>query len=279
MSSDPSIEPARPSRGNGSFAQQGADAIDTPMRRVATRMRSSPMLVRSRDAAPGVLGLLGLGFGIAALISRQSGARRAFAAASVTCAAASFTARRVVASAEGRSEAFVEESVAINKSPAECYAFWRNPTNVPRFSPMIQSVTALDERRYQWTARGPMGMRSEWTTEFTVDQPGEKLAWHTVDEGLFSHAGVVHFEQAPGGRGTHMKVSMHYRVPGGRAATTLAKLIGHDPESELREDLRRFRQLLETGEIATTAGQPSGRRSVFARMTREGRLSEQGAGR
>ncbi len=72
---------------------------------------------------------------------------------------------------------------------------------------------------------------------------------------------------------------MHYRVPGGRSVTALAKLIGHEPERELREDLRRFRQLLETGEIATTVGQPSGRRSVFARMTREGRRSVQGAGR
>jgi uncharacterized membrane protein len=279
MSSDPSIESARPSRGNGSFAQERADAVGTQMRQTATRLRNSPMLARSREAAPGVLGLLGLGFGIAALISRQPGARRAFAAASVSCAAASFTARRVVGGAEGRSEAYVEESVAINRSPAECYAFWRDLTNVPRFSPTIQSVTALDERRYRWTARGPMGMRSEWTTEFTVEQPGEKVAWHTVDKGAFSHAGVVHFEKAPGGRGTLLRVSMHYRVPGGRTATTLAKLVGHDPQSELREDLRRFRQLLETGEIATTAGQPSGRRSFIARMTREGRLSAQGAGR
>jgi uncharacterized membrane protein len=279
MSSDPSVESARPPRGNGSFAQERAQAAEARLQRAATRFRNSPMLARSREAAPGVLGLLGLGFGIAALLSRQPGARRAFAAASVSCAAASFTARRAVGGAEGRSEAFVEESVAINRSPAECYAFWRDLTNVPQFSPMIQSVTAVDERRFRWTAKGPLGTRSEWTTEFTVDQPGEKVAWHTVDKGSFSHAGVVHFEQAPGGRGTLLRVSMHYRVPGGRAATTLAKLVGHDPQSDLREDLRRFRQLLETGEIATTAGQPSGRRSLLARMTREGRLSEQGAGR
>jgi uncharacterized membrane protein len=279
MSSDPSLESARPSRGNGSFAQERAEAARAQMNRVATRLRNSPGLARTREVAPGVLGLLGLGFGIAALLSRQPGARRAFAAASASCAAASFTAYRVVGSAEGRSEAYVEESVAINKSPSECYDFWRDLTNVPQFAAAIQSVAAIDERRYRWTARGPMGMRSEWTTEFTVERPGEKIAWHTIDKSPLSHAGVVHFEQAPGGRGTIMRVSMHYRVPGGRTVTTLAKLVGHDPESELREDLRRFRQLLETGEIATTAGQPSGRRSFLGRLTREGRLSAQGAAR
>jgi uncharacterized membrane protein len=279
MSTDPSVESGRPSQGNGSFAEERAQAAGAQLQRVATRLRSSPMLARGREAAPAILGLMGLGFGIAALISRQPGTRRALAAVSVSCGAASFAARRAVGGIEGRSEAYAEVSVAINRSPTECYAFWRDLKNVPRFSPMIQSVDALDERRYRWSARGPMGARSEWTTEFTVERPGEKVAWHTIDKGSFSHAGVVHFEQAPGGRGTIMRVSMHYRVPGGRTATTLAKLVGHDPESELREDLRRFRQLLETGEIATTAGQPSGRRSLFGRMTREGRLSEQGAGR
>jgi uncharacterized membrane protein len=70
---------------------------------------------------------------------------------------------------------------------------------------------------------------------------------------------------------------MHYRVPGGPAGTALVKLIGADPRSEVREDLRRFKQLLEAGEIPTTRGQPSGHRSLLGRMTREGRLSREGS--
>jgi uncharacterized membrane protein len=272
MSTDPAPDSDRRS-GNGTFARERAQNM-------AARLRASPALQQARESAPSVLGLLGVGFGIAALISRQPAARRALAAASVSCGAASLAARRAVrGSLMERTEAYVEESVAINRSPAECYAFWRDLTNVPRFSSSIQSVVALDERRYRWIALGPIGMHSEWTTEFTDETPGQKIAWHTVDKGTLSHAGVVHFESAPGARGTIVHVSMHYRVPGGRPAMAIVKLLGSDPESELREDLRRFRQLIETGEIATTAGQPSGRRSLFGRMTREGRLSEQGATR
>jgi uncharacterized membrane protein len=173
--------------------------------------------------------------------------------------------------------AFVSASVIVGKSAQECYSFWRDPTNLVKFSPMLESVSALDERTSHWVARGPAGTKVEWDSRLTTDVPAERIAWRSVDGGGLYHAGVVRFEKAHGGRGTVVRVTMHFRVVGGRAGLALAKVLGTDPRTEVREDLRRFKQLLEAGEIPTTRGQPSGRRSLFGRMTREGRLSRQGS--
>jgi uncharacterized membrane protein len=182
-------------------------------------------------------------------------------------------AHRTISSAP---DAFASASVIIGKSAQECYNFWRDPTNLVKFSPMLESVSALDERTSRWVARGPAGTKVEWDSRLTTDVPGERIAWRSVKGGGLYHAGVVRFEQAHGGRGTVVRVTMHFRVVGGRASLALAKVLGADPRTEVREDLRRFKQLLEAGEIPTTRGQPSGRRSLFGRMTREGRLSRQG---
>jgi uncharacterized membrane protein len=174
-------------------------------------------------------------------------------------------------------DAFASASVIVDKSAQECYSFWRDPTNLVKFSPMLESVSVLDERTSRWVASGPAGTKVEWSSRLTADVPGERIAWRSLEGGNLYHAGVVRFEKANGGRGTVVRVSMHFRAVGGRAGLALAKVLGADPRSEVREDLRRFKQLLEAGEIPTTRGQPSGRRSLFGRMTREGRLSRQGS--
>jgi uncharacterized membrane protein len=185
-------------------------------------------------------------------------------------------------SSDGRSagsapDALVTSSVIVGKSPQECYEFWRNVSNMTRISPMVESVTVLDDRTSRWLIRSPLGNAIEWDSKITGDTPGERISWQSVDGGGLYHAGVVRFEPSTGNRGTLVTISVHYRVPGGAAAEGVAKLLGADPRSEVREDLRRFKQLLETGEISTTRGQPSGRRSLLGRMTREGRLSRQGS--
>jgi uncharacterized membrane protein len=174
-------------------------------------------------------------------------------------------------------DALVSASVIVGKSPEECYEFWRDPTNMTRISPMIESVTVLDERTSHWHITSPLGNRIEWDSKVTGEVPGERISWRSVDGGGLYHAGVVRFERATGNRGTLVSTSVHFRVPGGPAGVGLAKLLGANPRSEVREDLRRFKQLLEAGEIPTTRGQPSGRRSLLGRMTREGRLSRQGS--
>jgi uncharacterized membrane protein len=174
------------------------------------------------------------------------------------------------------SEVLVEHTVSVNKTPQECYAFWRDVSNLSKFSPMLESVTKIDDKRSHWVLKGPRGTHIEWDSEITVDRPGERLAWHSLKGSEVMHAGVVRFERAPGGRGTFVSVMMHYQPPGGRIATGFAKLIGKDPNRQVREDLRRFKSAIETGEVPSTRDQPSGRRSFLGRMTRDGRESNEG---
>lgn len=207
-----------------------------------------------------------------ALRSGNSGRRKALGA---TAAVATIAAADVGASlrhmassrarASGPAEAYLERSIVVNKSPQECYAFWRDVGNLPRFTPMLRSVVALDDRRSHWVLAGPAGRTLEWDSEITMDKPGERLAWHSLEGSRLTHAGAVWFEPAIGGRGTLVRVVMHYQPRAGWAGAGLARLIGRDPSSEVREDLRRFKQLIETGEIPTTRGQSSGRRSFVGR--------------
>jgi uncharacterized membrane protein len=163
---------------------------------------------------------------------------------------------------------YFETSIATAKTPEECYRFWRDLKNLPRFMENLRSVQAMDERRFHWVAQGPAEATMEWDCEITEDRPGSALAWRTLDGAQIPNAGSVIFEPSPNGRGTIVRLSIHYSPVGGRLDATLARLLRQDPQAQVREDLRRFKQLLETGEIATTHGQPAGRRSLLGRAAR-----------
>jgi uncharacterized membrane protein len=168
---------------------------------------------------------------------------------------------------------YFETSIATTKSPDECYRFWRDIQNLPRFMDSLQSVQAVDERRFRWVAKGAAQARMEWDCEITEDRPGSALAWRTLDSAPVPNAGSVLFEAAPNGRGTIVRLSIHYSPIGGRLTAGLSQLLRQDPQSQVHEDLRRFKQLLEAGEIATTQGQPTGRRSFIGRAARRFRLT------
>jgi uncharacterized membrane protein len=123
----------------------------------------------------------------------------------------------------------------------------------------IVSVQVLADRRSHWVVTTPGGKHLHWDSEITTDEPGKVIAWHALEGADVDNSGSVHFEPAPAGRGTIIRVAFHYCPPVGRFGSVLAKLIGAEPEFELAKDLRRLKQLLETGEIATTEGQPAGR--------------------
>ena len=176
---------------------------------------------------------------------------------------------RTLAGVAGRTDIYLERSIAINKSPEECYRFWRSFENLPRFMQSLESVRQLDERCSRWVAKGPMATRLEWTSEITADRPGEEIAWRTLEDSGAANAGCVKFEVAPAGRGTIVRVSLHYSPFGGTLGQGLVRLLGQDPQSRIREDLRRFKQVMETGEIPTTLGQPAGRRSLLGRVARQ----------
>ena len=168
---------------------------------------------------------------------------------------------------------YFETSIATIKSPEECYRFWRNIENLPRFMDSLESVRQVDERRFHWVPKKSAPITLEWDCEITEDRPGAALAWRTLNGAEVPNAGSVLFEAAPSGRGTIVRLSIHYRPKGGRLTAALAKLLRQDPQSQVQEDLRRFKQLLETGEIATTRGQPTGRRTLIGRAARRWRLT------
>ena len=218
-----------------------------------------------------------------ALIRRGTRGRAAVAMAAVAgvtaldlLASLRATGSRAVPTVQGvsgRTDIYLERSVAISKSPEECYRFWRSFENLPRFMQTLESVRQLDEGRSHWVAKGPLATRLEWTSEITADRPGEEISWRTVDDSGTAHAGSVRFEAAPAGRGTIVRVSLHYSPLGGALGAGLVKLLGHDPQSRIREDLRRLKQVMETGETPTTRGQPAGQRSLLGRVTRQWGIS------
>jgi len=158
----------------------------------------------------------------------------------------------------GPQSSLVEEAVAIERSAAELYGFWRDLQRLPSVTPQLRSVEVLDDRRSRWIAEGPHSYRVEWIAEIINDIPNELIAWRTIQQSDVASAGYVQFKPAIGGRGTHVRASFRCEVPGGAAGSAVAWAFGDQPAQAIREGLRRFKQLMETGEIATTAGQPRG---------------------
>lgn len=153
----------------------------------------------------------------------------------------------------------VEKSVTIsNKSPEELYNFWHNFENLPRFMKHLKHVRVIDETRSHWIATAPMGASIEWDAQIINDQPNRLIAWASVEGADVDNSGFVRFQSAPAGRGTEVKVVLEYNPPGGALAATFAKLFGEEPKQQIGDDLRRFKMLMEAGEIATTEGQPKG---------------------
>ena len=153
----------------------------------------------------------------------------------------------------------VEKSITVGRPPAELYSFWRNFENLPRFMRHLESVHVTGADRSHWVAKAPAGSTVEWDAEIYNEKENELIAWRTLENADVDSAGSVRFEPATGGRGTTLRVSLKYDPPGGTLGALVARLFGENPEQQIDEDLRRFKQLMETGETATTTGQPSGR--------------------
>jgi len=165
-------------------------------------------------------------------------------------------ARSVTRQAEG---VRVTETTSILRAPQELYSFWRNFENLPRFMHYLETVRTLDDRRSHWVAKGPLEARVEWDAEITEDRPNELIAWRSLPGSTVDTEGVVRFIPAPANRGTWVQVTMRYTPPAGKIGDMFAALFGRSGRQEAREDLRRFKRLMETGEIPTTKGQSSGR--------------------
>jgi uncharacterized membrane protein len=145
----------------------------------------------------------------------------------------------------------VERTVTVQSSPDEVYGAWRDLESLSRLLPgYLVSVTPAGGGRTRWVVTGPGGLRASWEAELTADEPGRLIAWRSVPGGSVDIGGSVRFEPAPGERGTEVKVILTYAPPGGKLGAAAAALGGSGGDRLVREALRRFKQLLETGEIA-----------------------------
>jgi uncharacterized membrane protein len=153
----------------------------------------------------------------------------------------------------------VEKSVTINASPEQLYSFWRNFENLPRFMHNLEAVEVQDAKRSHWVAKGPAGKSVDWDAEIINEIPNELIGWRSTEGSEVDNAGSVHFKPATGGRGTEVRVILRYDPPAGRFGARVSKILGEDPAHNVKEDLRRLKMLIETGEVATIDGQTSGR--------------------
>lgn len=158
------------------------------------------------------------------------------------------------------------ETIAIKRSPEELYRFFRDVQNLPPVVRSLESVQALDANRSHWVARPLPGVRLEWEAELAHDEPDRKLGWRVQDGSDLPHYGQLSFSALPGDRGTLVKLELEAVGGRTRAARKLAKALGDATGLRLKNDLRRVKQWLEVGEVATTEGQSSGRRSAISRL-------------
>lgn len=152
----------------------------------------------------------------------------------------------------------VDTAVTINKPAAEIYRLWHDFENLPNIMSHLQSVTVQNGNRSHWVAKAPMGRTVEWDAEIINEEENRLIAWRSVGDADVQSAGSVRFEEAPAGRGTQVQVKIEYMPPAGAAGALVARLFQEEPSQQVKDDLRRLKQLLETGEVATTAGQPRG---------------------
>jgi uncharacterized membrane protein len=141
----------------------------------------------------------------------------------------------------------VEESIIINKPVSEVYRFWRNFENLPRFMKHLDSVSQREAGISHWVARGPAGTKVEWDARIINEIDNKLIGWQSLEGSDVSTAGSVNFRETYGG--TEVRVHLQYNPPAGKLGAAVAWLFGEEPNVQIREDLERFRQLIETGTI------------------------------
>ena len=149
----------------------------------------------------------------------------------------------------GPAGAIVEESVVINRPVSELYRFWRNLENLPRFMSHLESVERITDTLSRWRAKAPAGTSVEWNAEIINEVPDQVIGWKSIEGSDVVSAGSVHFDEVGGG--TRVRVRLQYSPPGGKVGDAIARLFGSDAATQIRQDLQRFKQLVEEGQTTT----------------------------
>ncbi|WP_437057766.1 SRPBCC family protein [Streptomyces sp. enrichment culture] len=152
-------------------------------------------------------------------------------------------------------------ATTVTRSPGEVYALWKDLKRLPDFMAHLDEVRVTGPRTSHWRAGAPFGKAVEWDAEITQDEPGRLIAWRSVDGADVDNSGEVRFGAAPGGRGTEIRVTLRYALPGGELGKAAARYFGEEPHQQLDDDLRRFKQIVEIGEVVRSEGAPGGKRA------------------
>jgi uncharacterized membrane protein len=152
----------------------------------------------------------------------------------------------------------LSSAVTVKAPPEEVYAFWHDFERLPSFMGHLESVRTTGDRRSHWKAKAPAGKTVEWDAATTEDVPNERISWRSLEGADVDNSGSVRFTPAPGGRGTEVRLRMSYSQPGGPLGKVASKLFGEEPEQQVEDALRRFKQVIETGEVVRSDASPEG---------------------
>ncbi|MDP8976514.1 MAG: SRPBCC family protein [Actinomycetota bacterium] len=212
----------------------------------------------------------------AAMRRRGNARRRVMAAAA---AVAGVTVVDVVASARtSRSSDPTTEgggvrartAITVNRPPQEVYGYWHHFENLPKFMAHLESVEAKEDGRWRWVANAPLGRTVEWEAEIEEDVPDQLIAWRSLEGSEVPNRGSVRFAPAAGGRATEVTFELAYEPPGRAMGAAVARMFGEEPLQQMKDDVRRFKQVMETGEVVRSDGTPDGTRSQRQLFQSEG---------
>ncbi|MGV9990784.1 SRPBCC family protein [Streptomyces sp. NPDC003374] len=189
------------------------------------------------------------------------GMARTVAATAATTAITATDLYAAVTRTRRRAPTELTATTTVMRSPDEVYGLWRDLERLPSFMAHLDEVRVTGPSMSHWKARAPFGRTVEWDAETTQDLPGRLIAWRSVPGTGIDNSGEVHFHPAPGGHGTEIRVTLRYTLPAGPLGKAAARYFGEEPHQQLDDDLRRFKQIAETGEVIRSEGAPGGKRA------------------
>ncbi|MFJ9150373.1 SRPBCC family protein [Streptomyces sp. NPDC102270] len=125
-------------------------------------------------------------------------------------------------------------TTTVTDPPDEVYRFWSDLERLPDFMAHLDEVRVTGPGSSHWRASAPFGKVVEWDAETTQDVPGRLIAWQSADGADIGNSGEVRFVGAPGGRGTEIRVTLRYDLPGGALGKAAARYFGEEPHQAAR---------------------------------------------
>lgn len=146
--------------------------------------------------------------------------------------------------------AVVGKSILINRTRSDLFAYWQDFSQLPTFMDNLESVVPVDNNNWRWTIKAPLDRTVAIETQVRDMVPDKSISWASTTASEIETEGRVEFADAPGGRGTVVTLEIAYKPPAGDLGRIVAKLFAREPNIQARLELKRFKMLMEAGEIA-----------------------------